>query len=418
MLERYFLLPTTIDRIRGSWLAKPIERYVDWLTERQYTPSSVVRRVSLLMRFGEFACRRGARHWRQLPGHVGAFVRHALRRRLRPRRSPAARRQFVSDLRRPIEQMLRVVLPGKLMRDVAQPLVKWAPGFFEHLRQERGLREATLRLYRHHLARFEAYAAGRGIRQPRALTAAFFDGFLIGARRRNCPRALHGVCSALRAFLRYLFREGLTRTDLSGTVDSPRIYRLAEIPRAIAWEDVARTLKGVDRRSMLGKRDYAILLLLAVYGLRAREVAALTLDDIEWRSKTLHVRGRKAGHATAYPLAPPVRDALVAYLQHGRPATPDRRIFLVGRAPRGPITGRIVACQARRYLLAAGVRAPRLGSHTLRHSVAQRLVEADFSLKVVGDYLGHGSPSSTRIYGKVAIESLRELALGDGEEIL
>lgn len=179
-----------------------------------------------------------------------------------------------------------------------------------------------------------------------------------------------------------------------------------------------KTLSCIDRRSALGKRDYAILLLLAVYGLRAREVAALTLDDIQWRAEALHIRGRKAGHATDYPLARQVGDAIVDYLKHGRPATTDRRIFLVIRAPRGPITGRIVACQARRYLRAAGIQAPRLGSHTLRHSVAQRLVDADFSLKVVGDYLGHRSPSSSRIYGKVAIESLRELALGDGEAIL
>lgn len=208
------------------------------------------------------------------------------------------------------------------------------------------------------------------------------------------------------------------RTDLSGAVDGPRTYRLAEIPRAIAWDDVLRTLDGIDRRSALGKRDYAILLLLAVYGLRAREIAALTIDDIEWRAATLHIRGRKAGKATTYPLAQQVGQALVDYLKLGRPTTTDRHVFFVGRAPQKPITGQLVTTRSRRHLLAAGVQAPRLGSHTLRHSVAQRLVEADFSLKVIGDYLGHSSPSSTRIYSKVSIEALRELALGDGEVIL
>jgi len=152
--------------------------------------------------------------------------------------------------------------------------------------------------------------------------------------------------------------------------------------------------------------------------LRAREVAALTLDDIDWRVGTLHVRGRKAEHATSYPLAAQARDALVDYLKRGRPVTTDRRVFIVDRAPRGPLSDRLVSQRCRRYLLAAGVQVPRLGSHTLRHSVAQRLVESDFSLKVVGDYLGHRSPSSTRVYTKVDIEALREIALGDGEEIL
>lgn len=155
-----------------------------------------------------------------------------------------------------------------------------------------------------------------------------------------------------------------------------------------------------------------------MYGLRAREVAALTIDDIAWDAGTLHVRGRKAGHATAYPLASQVRDALIDYLKHRRLATSARRIFVLERAPRTPITGDCVARQTRRYLLMAGVTAPRLGSHTIRHSVAQRLVETDFSLKVVGDYLGHRSLSSTRIYSKLSIDALRDLALGDGEAIL
>ena len=417
MLERCFMLPKTIDRIRSFWLAEPIEQYVAWLTERRFTSASISRRVPIILRFGEFAWSRGARRVQQLAKHLDAFVRRQLRRRARSCRSPEAKHVFIADVRRPIEQMLRVVLPGPA-RTAPEPLVRWAPGFFAYLREERGLREATLQLYRHHIVRFEEYVIRRGIRGPKALTPAVLDAFLVEMRKRNCPRSLHGVCSALRALLRYLFRAGHTISDLSAVVEGPHIYQLAEIPRSIAWEDVMRTLRCIDRRSALGKRDYAILLLLAVYGLRAREVAALTLDDIQWRAEALHIRGRKAGHATAYPLARQVGDALVDYLQRGRPATTDRHVFLVARAPRGPITGRIVASQARRYLLAAGVRAPRLGSHTLRHSVAQRLVDADFSLKVVGDYLGHGSPSSSRIYGKVSIESLRELALGDGEEIL
>jgi site-specific recombinase XerD len=161
-----------------------------------------------------------------------------------------------------------------------------------------------------------------------------------------------------------------------------------------------------------------MLVLLAVYGLRAREVAGLTLNDIDWRGATLHVRGRKAGHSTAYPLSARVGEAVLNYIQHGRPATADRRVFMIARAPRRPVTGKVVADRANHYLNTAGVVAPRLGSHTLRHSVAQRLVDADFSLKVIGDYLGHRCPSSTRIYSKVAVESLRELALGDGEQIL
>lgn len=417
MLEHYFMLPKTVDRIRSSWLAEPIEQYVVWLTERRYTTASIVRRVPVILRFADFAWSRGARRVRELAKHVDAFVRRRLRCRLRSCSSSKAKLAYISELRRPIEQLLRIALPRPAM-PAAEPFARWAPRLFAYLREERGLRDETLRLYRHHIVRFEDYLTRRGIRHPKALTPALLDGFVVEMRKHHCPRALHGVCSALRALLRHLFRVGTTNNDLSVVVEGPRIYQLADLPRSIAWDDVMKTLGGIDRRSKLGKRDYAILLLLAVYGLRAREVAALTLDDIQWRAEVLHIRGRKAGHATDYPLARQVGDAIVDYLRHGRPTTTDRHVFLVIRAPRGPVTGRIVARQAQRYLRVAGIRAPRLGSHTLRHSVAQRLVDANFSLKVVGDYLGHRSPSSTQIYGKVSIESLRELALGDGEEIL
>ena len=131
----------------------------------------------------------------------------------------------------------------------------------------------------------------------------------------------------VRVFLRYLHREGLVRTDLSATIESPQAYRLADVPRSITWDEVRRVLDGVDRRSRQGKRDYAILVLLVTYGLRAREVSALTLDDLDWRQERLRVPERKAGHSTAYPLSTVVGEALLDYLQHGRPTTTDRRVF-------------------------------------------------------------------------------------------
>lgn len=417
MLEHYFLQPSTIDRFHRSWLIGPIEQYVTWLSERGFTSRTIARRVPLLIRFGEFARRRGAADVGALSGHIDGFVKHELRRRALPCRSRRARQVFISGQARPIEQMLRVVVA--VTKSVAQaPLGRWAPGFFAFLREERGLKDATIDLYRHYLVRFETHVVSLGIESPDDLTPVTFDSFVAMMRRRHCAAALRPVCAALRALLRYLFREGLMKKDLGDAVEGPRVYRLSEIPRAVAWTDVLRTLESIDRRSPLGRRDYAIVLLMAVYGLRAREVAALTLDDIDWRAEAVRVRGRKAGNATTYPLAAKVGEALLDYLKNGRPVTSSRRLFMIVRAPRGPISGRIVSERAHRYLKAAGVVGRRLGSHTLRHSVAQRLVESDFSLKVVGDYLGHRCASSTMIYSKVSLEALREIALGDGEELL
>ena len=176
-------------------------------------------------------------------------------------------------------------------------------------------------------------------------------------------------------------------------------------------------LSVVERRMPVGKRDYAILLLLVTYGLRAREVAALMLDHIDWKRERLHVPERKADHATAYPLSTIVGDAIVDYLQHGRPKTTDRHLFFRMFAPQAPITNGAVSSRVAAYLLKAGIHVHRPGSHTLRHTCVQRLIDAEFPLKTIGDYVGHRSSQSTQIYTKVALASLREVAMGDGEAL-
>jgi integrase len=200
-------------------------------------------------------------------------------------------------------------------------------------------------------------------------------------------------------------------------VGTPQIYRLDDVPRSITWDEVRRMLEAVERRTIRGRRDYAILLLLVTYGLRAHEVAKLTLDDVDWKRERLQVLARKAGHATVYPLAGVVAEAIIDYLKHGRPKTEDRHLFFRMVAPQAPITAAAVSSSVALYLYKAGIQVRRAGSHTLRHTCVQRLIDAEFPLKTIGDYVGHRSPESTRIYSKVAIASLREVAMGDGEEL-
>jgi site-specific recombinase XerD len=219
-------------------------------------------------------------------------------------------------------------------------------------------------------------------------------------------------------FLRYLHREGVVARDLSPTVEAVPVYRLAKIPRAITIDEVNQMLSGVNRQSVIGRRDYAILLLLVTYGLRAREVAALTLDNLDWQHDRLRIPERKAGHSTVYPLSPVVGKAIIDYLKEGRPKTTSRHVFLHETYPRGPITHVAVAHRAAHYLHKAGIAVPRAGSHTLRHTCVQRLVDAGWPLKQIGDYVGHGDPRSTEIYSKVALDVLRQVACGDGEEIV
>ena len=415
MLERYFTLPHTVDRIRANWIGAAVERYVEHLAAGGYAQRTIHWRVPLLIQFGEFARMRGAKTWTELPVHAEEFRAHWLRRR-----DGAARR--LKEIRGPIEQFLRLIVPGFIghIRQPAAgvPFADSAPGFFDYLREERGLRPDTLLHYGHHLRGFENYLNKIDLHNLSDLTPPVLAAFVADSSPRLGKTGVRDLCGVLRVFLRYLNREQLLPKDISGAVDAPHVYRLSKIPRSVTWEEVRRMLAVVERRMPGGKRDYAILLLLVTYGLRAREVAALTLDHIDWKRERLHVPERKADHDTAFPLSTIVGDAIVDYLQHGRPQTTDRHVFFRTVAPYAPLTYSAISDRATHYLRKAGIAVSRASSHTLRHTCVQRLVDADFSLKVIGDYVGHRVPASTEIYSKVAIETLRKVSLGDGEEVV
>lgn len=419
MLERYFFKPDTIDRLQSLWIGEPIERYVQWLTEHGYAARNVYRRVPILRQFGEFAQQHGAKSYHDLQTHVEPFISHWVREHGKHYEKPP--RWVEHEVRTPVEQLLQLISPdfkglGRSRR-IQNPFHEEVPAFFSFLRLDRGLRETSILHYGHYLRLLEAYLRGIGFIRLTDLTPAVLSAFVIESSRKLSRSSITGLCSTLRVFLRYLHREGMAESALSGAIEHPRRYRLSDLPRSISWEEVRRMLEVVDRRSALGKRDYAILLLLVTYGLRGCEVAGMTLDHIDWKRERLLVPERKAGHNTAYPLSSVVGEAIVDYLKHGRPETSDRLLFFRVLAPRRPLTPTTISQRATHYLRKAGIPVRRPGSHTLRHTCVQRLVDAEFSFKIIGDYVGHASPSSTQIYTKVAVEALREVALGHGEDL-
>ena len=414
MLERYFVRPATIDRIHSCWIGKAIERYVAWLTEQDYAAQNVLTRVPMLVWFGDFTHRRGVSDWSELPEHIEPFIEYWLKKHVKaddPRRWTAAR-----AIRNPIKQLIRLIIPGYIAseRSVIEPFVDSAPDFFSFLRKQRGLQEATIVQYRHYLRRLEDHLRGRGIQALAGLSPAVIGAYITETGRTLDKRSVQSLCSILKVFLRYLYYAGLHARDLSQQIESPRRYRLANLPRSISWGEVRQMLETVDRRTPAGKRDFAILLLLVTYGLRAREVAALTLDDVDWKHERIHIPKRKSGHAAMYPLSLAVGEAVLAYLQHGRPRPHQgtRALFLRAIAPYTPISWNAVSLRAKCSLRKAGIDVPRPGSHTLRHTCVQRLVDAHLPLKTIGDYVGHRTLDATKIYAKVDTERLREVALG------
>jgi site-specific recombinase XerD len=216
----------------------------------------------------------------------------------------------------------------------------------------------------------------------------------------------------LRAFLRYLHHTGLAPLDLSGCVPSIRVWKLANLPTYLSAAQVQKVFDGCDRTTAMGRRDYAILMLLGKLGLRANEVATLTLDDIDWRrgEMLIHAKGRQRA---LMPMPPDIGSALVAYLRDGRPRSACRQLFLRMLAPHvGFASGCAITMVAKVALERVGIHGyAHQGAHIFRHSLATELLRSGATLSEIGQLLRHESQDTTRIYAKVDIEALRTLSL-------
>ena len=219
------------------------------------------------------------------------------------------------------------------------------------------------------------------------------------------------MTTALRSFLRYARYCGDITLDLAAAVPVVASWSMTSIPRAIAVENVHQLLASIDRHTAIGRRDYAILLLLARLGLRAGEVASLELDDIDWNTGQFSVRS-KGGQRNDLPLTAEVGTAIAAYLRQGRPQSTSRRVFLRAKAPiRGFIGVSGIGSIVRHSLERAGIKSPTKGTHQFRHGLATDMLRQGATLEEIGELLGHCHPQTTKIYTKVDFNALRTLAL-------
>lgn len=301
---------------------------------------------------------------------------------------------------------LEVVAPPRVAElTPAQALLE---RYRAYLTGERGLAATTARGYIDAVRHFVADRVIDDDHGLAGLTAAEVTAFVVA----TCPGQTRGsarmTVTALRSLLVFLHVDGILGESLVAAVPSAASWRRAGLPQGLAPGEVARLLAAPDRRRRAGRRDFAVLMLLARLGLRAGEVAALELDDIDWRAGELLVRGKGERHERL-PLPDDVGNALVGYLQRGRPATAQgRRVFIRVRAPHGPMSAGAVS----HVVFVAGQRAG-LGTvraHRLRHSAATQLLAAGAPLAEIGQLLRHRSQLTTTIYAKVDTEALRTLA--------
>lgn len=290
------------------------------------------------------------------------------------------------------------------------PLGRIESGFTHYLVAERGLSTATVINYSPTVHRFLEERFGAGEVKLNELSAPDVHRFLL----RQAPRVSRGraklMATALRSFFRFLRQRGDITSDLASAIPATTNWRLTGLPLSLGPEEVEALLDSCDQDTALGQRDYAILLLLARLGLRAGEVVALTLDDLDWDTGTLIVRG-KGKRQERLPLPQDVGEAVASYLRGSRPHCATRRVFIRLQAPHCGFSSSVAIDNVvRRALERTGLDPEQKGAHLLRHSLATRLLNNGASLEQIAQLLRHAHPQTTEIYAKVDLQALRALA--------
>lgn len=328
-----------------------------------------------------------------------------------------ARKQSIqpSD-RAALKRLLSVLRAAGMIAPAAVPPLSLQDrifaGFSDYLISERGLAPKTIIRHLPIIRRFLRAVCPAGASDLDKISQEDVTRYIERHARDWSPASGKAMCWSLRAFLRYLHHKGLSPLALAGCVPSIKRWKLVSLPTYLSAAQVQKVLDGCDRTTVMGRRDYAILMMLAKLGLRASEVATLTLDDIDWRCGEILIRA-KGRQRARMPIPPDVGAAVVAYLRDGRPTSSCRRLFLRSLAPAvGFASGCAITMIAKTALERTGIRGyAHQGAHIFRHSLATELLRSGATLSEIGQLLRHESPDTTRIYAKVHVEALRTLSL-------
>lgn len=400
-MERFFEDPKTIQKFRTGPLGLYIQQLAEELFHHGYTRLSGRVRIRTLSRFGRWltTCRIPVQDLTS--AHVTIYVE----------RHGSVKCGDGKVLRMLLELLSR---NGLLARPVQLPAYTETEGiiakFSDYLRQQRALASGTIGYHSKYVAMFLAYRFPDGAVDLSKVEAKDFVIFVQKEAARRTPMSAKNVSTVLRSFAVYLFSAGIIDRDLSGSVPTVCCWSLTSIPKGLTRKQVARVLACCNRKTVTGRRDYAVLLLLARLGLRAGEVAALRLEDIDWTAGTLTVSG-KGAKLCKLPLPHDVGQAIAASLRRDRPSVPSRSVFLRISAPHRGFQGSRSVCQIVRNALArAGVESRSKGAHQFRNTLASQMLANGASLPDIGRVLRHEKPKTTFLYAKVDFKAFRPIA--------
>lgn len=385
--------------LRAGPFRERAQEFVRDLRSRGYTANTIRVKLQFLAEMSRWSVRRRAAVFDE--GRLGEFLRDPRHRYRTTRGVGATGLQAIQFLRASgdLPPAAPVARPGRASQIEGEYAV--------YLREERGVAEGTVAVYLRMVHPFVIEYLGGGRRRAK-LDAAGVIRFVLSHASSVSPRYAKLRVTALRSFLRFAYVQGTTKVDLGAAVPTVPNWRLANLPRFISATDVLRLVRSCDRRTHGGRRDHAILLLLARLGLRAGEVAHLKLEDIDWDVGELIVHG-KGQRQDRIPLPSDVGRALADYIRRDRPRCASRTVFIRLQAPLGGLQGMGIASIVKRAIERVGLQTPSDGAHLLRHSLATDLLRRGSSIPEIAELLRHRSPETTMLYAKVDLAALRRV---------
>ena len=394
----------TDQRLRDSPLASHLAPFASSLVESGYAKSTIQAKAGLLASFGDWLVRQRLLVTDLDERVAERFIANKRRKGRVHRGERETLLQFLDHLRH------RDVIPRPTPACDDSPLAAILKRYEQHLRSERGLAPATIINY---LPCIRKFLIERFRREPflvREVRSSDISAFVLRHAPNMSPRRAQLVAAAFRSFFRFLFQNGELPVNLALSVPSVADRRLATIPKYLRPDQVEHVLGTCDLQTATGRRDHAILLLLARLGLRAGEIVSLQLDDIDWRAGEFLIRGKGLIH-DRMPLPVDVGAALASYLRTDRPPCRTRRVFVCMKAPRSGFAGpSTLTTIVRRALDRADLHPAMRGAHVLRHSLATTMLRSGASMSEIGEILRHRTPSTTEIYAKLDFDGLRSLA--------
>lgn len=405
MIDTLFSDSAAWQRLHAGPLSPHIDGFAEHLLAQGYVVCTIVDKLRVVAKFSRWLQRHQLGADELDEQHIGAFLRdlHQSERR-RFHGDPATLQSLLEHLQH--GGVLTIPAP----RPDQSELARLTRDYAHYLRNERGLADATLCNYLPVVRSFLVVCFGHGSLHLERLCLRDVTHFVLSRTPEMAPARAKLMVTALRSFFRYLQQRGDLAVDLAAAVPTVAYWRLSTVPRYLEPEQVERLLQSCDPNILVGQRDYTVLLLLARLGLRAGEVVHLCLDDIDWHTGLITIRG-KGSQTSRLPLPVDVGEALATYLHDGRPICASRRIFVRARAPIvGFASSVAIDSIVRRALKRAALNPPCKGAHLLRHSLATRMLRQGASMAEIGQLLRHRSRQTTEIYAKVDQAALSALA--------